>query len=59
MRKFYEDKIHDTIKLYYQTIDVLLVKALYHRPPLFAYTLELILLRPRTFLMDFLVTGGT
>ncbi|ULT54657.1 DUF3231 family protein [Neobacillus drentensis] len=33
MRKFYEDKIHDTIKLYNQTIDVLLEKGLYHRPP--------------------------
>src|SRR5437763_17167760 len=33
MRKFYEDKIHDSIKFYNQTIDVLLEKGLYQRPP--------------------------
>lgn len=33
MRKFYEDKIHDGIQLYNQTIELLLAKGIYHRPP--------------------------
>jgi hypothetical protein len=33
MRKFYEDKIHDGIQLYNQTIDELLSIGIYHRPP--------------------------
>lgn len=33
MRKFYEDKIQDGINLYNQTIELLLEKGIYHRPP--------------------------
>ncbi len=33
IRKFYEDKIHDSIQLYNQTVDELLSMGLYHRPP--------------------------
>jgi hypothetical protein len=33
IRKFYEDKIHDGIQLYNQTIEALLAKGIYHRPP--------------------------
>ncbi|HWO77817.1 MAG TPA: DUF3231 family protein [Bacillus sp. (in: firmicutes)] len=33
MRKFYEDKINDGISLYNQTIELLLSKGIYHRPP--------------------------
>jgi spore coat protein CotF len=33
MREFYQDKIHDCISLYNQTIELLLSKGIYHRPP--------------------------
>lgn len=33
MRKFYEDKMQDAINLYNQTVDLLLAKGIYHRPP--------------------------